>query len=324
LNNFLRPSVRAEAIRRLRVTLFVTLAVFVSGAPAAANDELMRRGLEIEGQVQGFPRRSAMELAGLLSRAETAPSPERRFVVGLYGQASVLAGDGTAAAELADRLEGDPKAATDPAQRAIGLLIRSAMESSGGDSGKAVALARRARELASRSDDDFVKYWSALAVGTLTRTRGQTDEALASLHDAMTHAEAGDHPYRRSSALYQLAVLHRVLKNAPESLAASLAAYQDAELARSAYAMTNAKIAESAVMELLDRPVQELAAMEQALAIARRARSEMAEARALINLADIRLRRNQFGAALDLSRRALVLAQAFGDAYLAATTKANM
>ena len=133
-----------------------------------------------------------------------------------------------------------------------------------------------------------------------------------------------DDAYHRSSVLYQLSVLQRGLKNGPAALAASLAAYKDGESAKSVYAMANARMAESAVMELLDRPARELEAMEEARAIARASRSEVAEARSLVNLSDIRLRRKQFLEALDLSRRSLKLAQRLGDSGLAATCKANI
>jgi diguanylate cyclase (GGDEF)-like protein len=324
--SLLAPAARSLAVAacRLCLTWIVTLAIAAAAPCASANDGFAEQLGALEGQVQGFPRRTVVELAMVLPRADSASPPLRRFAYGLYGQASVLAGDAPAAVELAERLEAEAAAAKDPATHALGLLIRSAIEASGGDSSKAIALARRARDLVTHAGDDYVKFSAALAVGTLARTLGQTDEALASLQDALAHAESADNAFRRSSAHYQIAVLHRVLMNAPESLAASLAAYQDAELARSAYAMTNAKIAESAVMELQGRPVQELAAMERALAIARRAHSEVAETRVLVNLADLRLRRSQFTEALELSRRALTLAQALGDPYLEATTKANM
>ena len=54
-------------------------------------------------------------------------------------------------------------------------------------------------------------------------------------------------------------------------------------------------MAESAALEVLDEPVRELAAMEDALALARKSRSKVGESLALINLADIRLRRKEFG-----------------------------
>jgi diguanylate cyclase (GGDEF)-like protein len=187
-----------------------------------------------------------------------------------------------------------------------------------------VALAREAKELAKGSGDDFLQFGAALALGTSARMRGQPEEALASLQDALSLAEKAENAYRRSAAYYQLSVLQRTLKNAPEALATSLAAYKEGETAKNAFAMANARMAESAAMELAGRPTRELAAMEEALVIARRARSQVAEAKGLINLADIRLRRKQFGDALEHSRRSLELAQAVGDTNLVATSKANM
>lgn len=119
-------------------------------------------------------------------------------------------------------------------------------------------------------------------------------------------------------------MLDLVLKKPQDALEASQDAFAQAELAGSAFGMANARMAESAAMEVLDNPARELAAMEEALAIARKAQSPAIESRALINLADIRLRRKAFKEALDLSRRSLQLATEHGDASLIATSKANM
>ena len=62
-------------------------------------------------------------------------------------------------------------------------------------------------------------------------------------------------------------------------------------------------MAESAALEVLGEPARELEAMEDALALARKSRSKVGEGLALINLADIKLRRKEFGDALALSRR---------------------
>jgi diguanylate cyclase (GGDEF)-like protein len=307
----------------MRVVAGLMLALAMA-TTAMADHTLEHRALAIEAGLQGYPRRSLAELAQLIPTAEAAPAAERRFVYGLLGQAKVLAGDTISAADLADRLEAEASATLDPPGRAIALLIRSTIESSGGDAAKAAALAKEAGELVRRSDDEFVRHWAALALGTAARTLGHPEEALASLQDALSAAEKADNPYRRSSAQYQLSVLQRTLRNGKEALAASSAAFKDGEAAKSPFAMANAKMAESAVMELLERPAREMAAMEQALAIARGAKSQTAEARALINLADIRLRRKQYGEALDLSRRSLALSQAVDDPGLVATSKANM
>jgi len=235
----------------------------------------------------------------------------------------VLTGDTANAAELADRLEEEAAGSRDPAGQATALLIRSAIESSTGDAARSTALANEAHELATTSGDAYLRYWAALALGTSARLRGLPEVAMTNLQEALSLAEAAGDPYRRSSALYQLSVLQLALKNGPAALAASNTAFKDGEAAKSAYAMANARMAESAVMELLGRPARELAAMEEALAIARTARSQVAEARALVNLSDIRLRRKQYGEALDLARRSLQLAQALDNPSLAATSKAN-
>src|SRR5262249_2896908 len=196
---------------------------------------------------------------------------------------------------------------------AVAQLIRSAIESSAGDAAKSAALAREARELAKGSSDELVQYWAALALGMSARTRGQSDEALASLHEALSLADSAGYASRRSRVQSQLSVLHLALKHGQESLAAALAAFENGKAANSAYAMANGRMAESAVMELLQQPARELAALEEALAIGRNAHSEVVEGRALVNLADIRLRRKEFAEALDLARRALALARATAD-----------
>ena len=83
-------------------------------------------------------------------------------------------------------------------------------------------------------------------------------------------------------------------------------------------------MAESAALEILGDPVRELAAMEDALALARKSKSQVGESLALINLADIRLRRKEFGDALDLSRQSLALAVEYNDIGSIATSKANI
>lgn len=284
----------------------------------------MKRVHGLEATLNGFPQRTLTELVTLLARADAAPTAERRYAYAIYAQARVLSGDTANAADLANRLADEADRTHDPASLAAALLIRSAIESSTGDAATSTALAREARELAGKSDDAYLRYWAALALGTSARMRGLPEEALTSLQEALSLAEAMDDAYRRSNALYQLSVLQLALKNGPAALAASLAAFEEGEAARNAYAMANARMAESAVMELLQRPGREVAAMEEALAIARTSRSEVGEARALVNLADIRLRRKQYADGLRLARRALQLAQSVGNSRLAATSKANM
>jgi diguanylate cyclase (GGDEF)-like protein len=304
----------------------VTLAVACLAAGmvsfAAAAPSVIERARAIEPDVPGFPERADAALSALLAEADAAPIAERAVVYALAGQARVLARRIPEANALADRIEA--AAPRDPSARAAAALIRSAVESSTGEASRSAALAQAARVQAAASGDADLRYGSALAYGTAARTRGQSDDALASLQEALSLAEAAGDPYRRSMALYQISVLQRGLKNAQESLDASLAAYRAGEQAKNGYAMANARMAESAAMELLDRPSRELAALQEALAIARDIRSRTAESRALVNLADIRLRRKQFPEAMQLSRDALRLAEATGNDYLAATSKANL
>ena len=305
-------------------TAIVMLAASVPMSATWASDELVHRALGIEASLNGYPQRALLDLEGLIPRAGGAPAETRRFVYALYGQAMVFAGKGAAAAELASRLEEDAHRVQDLPGLATARLIRSTIESSAGDEAKSSALAREARVLVQGSNDVFLQYWAALAYGTSARRRGQSEEALAALHEALAFADKAANAYRRSSAQYQLSVLHLALKHGQESLAASVAAYGEGKAANSVYAMANAKMAESAVMDLLQQPAREVTAMEEALAIARKAHSEVAEGRALVNLADIHLRRKQFGAALDVARQSLVLARNDGDNKLAAASKANM
>ena len=302
----------------------VALIAMLSAFGALAQPTLVDRALAIEADLQGYPARADAQLQALLPEADDAAPAERRLVYTLYGQAMVLARRTEDAAALADRMEAAQPGPAGAASRAAALLLRSMIESTVGQASRSSAHAQEARTLAAAAGDPHLQFWAALAHGTTARTRGQPEEALASLQEALSLAEAADNPYRRSSALYQLSVLQRDLRNGQDALAASLAAYRHAEAAKSTYAMVNARMAESAVMEMLDRPARELAAMQEALAIARGAHSTTAEAKALINLADIRLRRRQFAAAAELSRTAYALAQSLGDSGLAATGKANL
>jgi diguanylate cyclase (GGDEF)-like protein len=315
---------RSTFILRAGLTAIIALLGSAMMPTASASDDLSHGALAVEAALSGHPKKALLDLEALLPRADAAPGETRRLVYGLYGQAMVLSGKPAAAAELANRMEEDAKSVQDFPGLATARLIRSTVESSHGDSAKSSALAREARVLVKGSNDVFLQYWAALAYGTSARTRGQSEEAVDALHEALAFADRAGNAYRRSTVQYQLSVLHAVLKQGEESLAASLAAYDDGKAANSAYAMANAKMAESSAMDLLRQPTRELAAMEQALAIARKARSEVAESRALVNLADIHLRRKQFGSALDNARQSLALATKIGDTKLAAAGKANM
>jgi diguanylate cyclase (GGDEF)-like protein len=317
-------SIRADIERHAWVAVLLAVLASTAAYATPAGDDVAHRALAIEATLYGYPQRALLDLKALMPRAEAASPDSRRLVYGLYGRAMVLAGETSQAADLANGVESEATKANDSSSLAVSRLIRAAIESSIGDEGKSIALAREARELAEGSPDDFVPYWAALAFGTSARMRGQSEQALAALHDALFFANRAANEYRRSSALYQISVLQLELKQTKEALASSLAAFQDARAANSVYAMANAKMAESAVMEAQGEPSHERAAMEEALAIARKGRSQVAEGRALVNLADIDLRTKQFGAALDAARRALALARASGDKRLAAACKANM
>jgi len=304
--------------------LVLVLVTMLCAPAVQADDGLTKAARALEPSLHGFPHRTRAELAALRPRADMAPLEERLLVLALYGQALVLTGNTGEASALADRLEEEAKSASEPRGAAVARLLRSAIETSTGDTPKAMVYAREARELAGQSGDADLRYWAALSVGTLARASGLTEEGMTTLTEATALAEAANDAYRRSSALYQLSVLQLSLKNIPAALAASVAAFKYGEAAHSAYAMANARMAESAVMEVLERPAREVAAMEEALAIARTSGSQVAEARALVNFADIRLRRKQYAEALNLARRSLQLAQSLGDSGLAATSRANM
>ncbi|MFO1312808.1 MAG: tetratricopeptide repeat-containing diguanylate cyclase [Burkholderiales bacterium] len=320
-----RPREVAPSLARAFWAKLVPLFLAVSCVTVAhAEDDWTRKARALEPSLAGFPHRTVSELAALLARSEGAPAADRVLLHAMYGQALVAAGRNADAAALADRVDEEARRTHDPRQLAVASLIRGTIELSAGDTSTAMTHAREARELAVQSGDADVRYWAALTAATLARARGLTEEAMTHLQDAQALAESADDAYRRSSVLYQLAVLQTALKNAPAAQAASVAAYKHGEAAQSAYAMANARMAESAAMELLQRPAREMAAMEEALAIARSSGSKVAEARALVNLADIRLRRRQYATALDLARRSLDLSRALGDTGAAATSMANV
>ena len=130
--------------------------------------------------------------------------------------------------------------------------------------------------------------------------------------------------YRRAEALYQLSVLDTQRKQWSKAFDQSQESFRQAKLAGSAFSMSRAKMAESAALQYLAQPKQELEAMQESLAIARGARSDVAESMALINLADVYLRRKDWKEVLELSQRSLELANAFGNTSTAATNKANI
>src|SRR4030095_4633736 len=121
-----------------------------------------------------------------------------------------------------------------------------------------------------------------------------------------------------------LAVFDLYLKQPEKAFNESVAAFNESKLAGSSWGMAKAKMAESAALEILNRPRHEPAWMQEALAIARKAQSDVTECFALINLADIYLRRKDYRTAFDLSERSLKLAQQQDDMSLIAVSKANM
>jgi diguanylate cyclase (GGDEF)-like protein len=300
----------------------VVIALTVSSIAAA--EPLDARASEIEVYLQAYPKRALAELAALAREADAASPRERRFVYALHGQAMVASGRSFEAIALVERMEAEAASRGDDLWLATARLVRGCVESQSGDYGKANALAKEARAFADGANDPNIGYWAALMIGITARGRGQMDEALASLQSALSAAERAGNTYRRSYALYQISQLHLAMKQPQQALDASRESYGLAEAAGASYAMAKARMAESAAMELLNDPARELAAMQEALAIARRSASRVTESIALINLADIELRRKDFSSALEHSRRALELARDYDDAGLMAASKANM
>ena len=141
---------------------------------------------------------------------------------------------------------------------------------------------------------------------------------------ALVQADRADDANRRAEVRYQLSVLSLALKQPQQAFDESRQAFRQAALAQNPFVMAKAKMAESAALEKLQRPSEELEALDEALSIARTTQSETAEGMALVNLADIYLRRREFRTAYDLSRGALEVARGTDDASLMATSKANM
>ncbi len=301
-----------------------TPAAAATAETAAADAEIRKRAQEIEVDLLGFPKRMLAELEALAPQARTADAGTGRLVTALHGQALVGAGRIDDALQLADRLEREGSAARDDALVAIALLIRSDVEARAGDESRANALANESRHLAAAAGDDYVRFWAALASGVSARLLGRSGEAASSLQEAYALADASRNPYRRANALYWLSVLHEYLKQPEQALAESRATFEEARRANSVFAMVKGKAAEAAALEELNRPDEELAAMREALAIAREAGSEVTEAFALINLADIYLRRKDFRAAYDMSAQSLEIVRQLGDARSVAVNKANM
>ena len=317
--------VAAPLVRALVLALCALLGAMAATPAGAATDaDVRQRAQDIETKLPGFPLQMLAELEALAPQARALDPDTRRFVDAMHGQALVQAGRNDAALLLADRLDREGRQAHDDAQIAIAQLIRSNVEARTGDESQANALANEGRNLAATASDNYVRFWAALAVGVSARMLGRSDEALTNLQEAYALADAAQNPYRRANALYWLSVLHLYLKQPELALAESRATFAEASLANSVYGMVKGKAAESAALEQLNRPEEELAAMHEGLAIARRAQSDVTESFALINLADIYLRREDFTAAYDMSVKSLELAQQQRAGHLIAVNKANM
>jgi diguanylate cyclase (GGDEF)-like protein len=315
---------RLSPLPFLALAILILAAAFATPARAATADSVGGQALEIERSLYGFPKRAQEELGALLPRADAAPPAERRHVYALFGQAAVAAGNSAEALALADRLE---REATTPAENSLlatALLLRATAERLAGDAGKASTYAKDARRLLSAADDPYLSYWAAMSIGVTARNRGHLEEAVHALQEALSLAEQQGNAYRRAAALYQLSTLYVVLKQPQGALDASLEAYRLAEAAGSTPEMVKARMAESSAHQALDHPKRELEAMEEALALARKSRSQVGEGLALINLADIKLRRKDFNDALNLSRQSLALGIEYNDIGSIATSKANI
>jgi diguanylate cyclase (GGDEF)-like protein len=290
----------------------------------AADTELLQRGREIEVNLEGYPKHAIAELEDVLPPARRANADARRYIESLYGLALVRANRTAEAQGLADRLEVEGRARHDDALVAMAWLVRSAVQSWNGEVGLANRLAEDARDILGQSGDKYVTYWAALSMGTTARQLSRFDDARKALQEAVTLAAAEQSPFRRSSALYQLSVLDTGMKQWSKAFDGSQEAFRQAKLANSAFAMAKAKMAAAAALQYLERPKEELEAMQESLAIARSSHSDPAESMALINLADIYLRRNDFNEVLALSQRSLELANTLGNTATAATNKANI
>ena len=304
------------------LALWATLAIFPCAA--ATDAELLTRGREIEANLDGFPKRALAELEELVVPARRADAGTRHYIESLYGQAMVRSNRTAEAQQLADRLESEGRSAHDDGLVAMAWLVRGAVQSWNGEVSLASRLAEDARALLGTSGDAYVSYWAALSAGTTARQMLRNDDALKALQEALALAVAAQSPYRRAEALYQLSVLDTQMRQWAKAFDESQETFRQAKLAGSAFTMSKAKNAESAALQYLDRPKQELDAMLESVAIARSAKSDAAESMALINLADVYLRRKDFKEVLELSQRSLELANASGNVFTAATNKANI
>ena len=316
---------RAAKPRWSNVAVGIVAATLAFALPARAEgDDAHAAGQRIESSLAAYPLRMLHELARWSQSPDNVAPADRRYLLGLYGQAMVQAGRVAEASELAGRLDAEAIARSDPLLAIDAKLVRSAVQWRAGDAAAAGTLAQDARAALRGSDDSFLAYWAALAAGVTSRARGQFEAAVENLQAALALAESANDSNRRAEVRYQLSVLSLALKQPQQAFDESQQAFRQAVLARNPFVMAKAKMAESAALEALQDPDAELEALEDALSIARSTQSEPAEAMALVNLADIYLRRGAFRVAYDLSRRGLDVARETDDASLMATSKANM
>jgi GGDEF domain-containing protein len=306
------------------VAIGIAAATLAFALPAQAQDDAHAAGMRLESSLAAYPQRTLQELAQWSHAQDNVAPSDRRYLMGLYGQAMVQAGHVADARELADRLDAEAGARSDALLAVDAKLIRSAVQWRAGDATAAGTLAQEARDALRGKDDLFLAYWAALAAGVTSRARGQFEAAVENLQVALVQADRADDANRRAEVRYQLSVLSLALKQPQQAFEESQQAFRQAVLAQNPFVMAKAKMAESASLEKLQRPGEELEALDEALAIARTTQSETAEGMALVNLADIYLRRREFRTAYDLSRGALDVARETDDASLMATSKANM
>jgi len=313
------------SVRTLAVAALAACAAFAAlPCGAATATELLARGREIEAYLDGFPKRALPELEKLVPEARTADASTRHFIESLYGQAMVKANRTAEAQLLADRLENDGRSTHDESLVAMAWLVRGTVQWWNGEVSLANRLAEDAKELLGPTGDPYVRYWAALSAGTTSRMMSRNDDALKALQEAYALAVDAQNPYRRAEAVYQQSVLDTQSKQWSKAFDESQESFRQAKLAGSDFGMSKAKNAESAALQYLDKPKQELDAMLESLAIARNAKSDPAESMALINLADVYLRRSNYKEVLELSQRSLELANSLGNTATAATNKANM
>ena len=241
-------------------------------------------------------------------RRSAAGAALDRQVKTMYGQALVLSNRTTEALELADRMQAAGAGGNDPAWRPA--RSSSAANTSRGPAtprrrtssrhtpanrravaGRVRAFRHRVRRRRHRPHDGACRGVAREPRGG-PRAGGARAESLPAGLGLLPAFRA-----RHDVAAGRSRVRQRPLRLSPR---------RRRRAARSAWC---ARMAESAALEALNRPRQELAALQEALAIARGAGSRVAEALAVVNLADVYLRRKDYREAHELATEALDSAQ---------------